>query len=159
MSESVLLLQILTSFNKLKIMSEVVLLLPNTDLLQDVEDYVLSLRRCKVIHFYGQPSETWITHLQDDTMSLGYMVIEQQTQSRKFDVNVTKWTVKWAHDQVSSSSHAGVICMSGWHVLTVINVWTKHDEHNYRLWGIRETDLIMKTWRKVSNVTRPWKLD
>jgi hypothetical protein len=118
-----------------------------------------SLRRCKVIHFYGQPSETWITHLQDDTMSLGCMVIEQQTQSRKFDVNVTKWTVKWAHDQVSSSSHAGVICMSGCHVLTVINVWTKHDEHNYRLWGIRETDLIMKTWRKVSNVTRPWKLD
>ena len=32
--------QILTAFNKLKIMSEVVLLLPNTDHLQQVEDYV-----------------------------------------------------------------------------------------------------------------------
>jgi hypothetical protein len=32
--------QILTAFNKLKIMSEVVLLLPNTDRLQQVEDYV-----------------------------------------------------------------------------------------------------------------------
>jgi uncharacterized protein (DUF1499 family) len=32
--------QILTAFNKLKIMSEVVLLLPNTDSLQQVEDYV-----------------------------------------------------------------------------------------------------------------------
>ena len=32
--------QILTSFNKSKIMSEVVLLLPNTNLLQQVKDYV-----------------------------------------------------------------------------------------------------------------------
>ena len=32
--------QILTAFNKLKIMSEVVLLLPNTDHFQQVEDYV-----------------------------------------------------------------------------------------------------------------------
>jgi hypothetical protein len=32
--------QILTAFNKSKIMSEVVLLLPNTNLLQQVKDYV-----------------------------------------------------------------------------------------------------------------------
>ena len=32
--------QILTAFNKLKIMSDVALLLPNTDRLQQVEDYV-----------------------------------------------------------------------------------------------------------------------
>jgi hypothetical protein len=38
--EVVLLLQILTAFNKLKIMSEVVLLLRNTDSFQQVEDYV-----------------------------------------------------------------------------------------------------------------------
>jgi hypothetical protein len=36
--------QILTAFNKFKIMSETVLLLPNTDRLQQVEDYVRGYR-------------------------------------------------------------------------------------------------------------------
>jgi hypothetical protein len=45
--------QILTSFNKLKIMSEVVLLLPNTDLLQQVEDYV---RDCTTSTKYWPPA-------------------------------------------------------------------------------------------------------
>ena len=48
--------QILTSFNKLKIMSEVVLLLLNTDLLQQVEDYV---RRCTTSTKYWPPSTSW----------------------------------------------------------------------------------------------------
>jgi hypothetical protein len=48
--------QILTSFNKLKIMSEVVLLLPNTDLLQQVKDYV---RRCTTSTKYWPPSTSW----------------------------------------------------------------------------------------------------
>ena len=48
--------QILTSFNKLKIMSEVVLLLPNTDLLQQVEDYV---RGCTTSTKYWPPSTSW----------------------------------------------------------------------------------------------------
>ena len=38
--------QILTGFNKVKIMSEMVLLLPNTDSLQQVEDYVGSCSTC-----------------------------------------------------------------------------------------------------------------
>ena len=48
--------QILTSFNKLKIMSEVVLLLPNTDLLQQVKDYV---RGCTTSTKYWPPSTSW----------------------------------------------------------------------------------------------------
>ena len=48
--------QILTSFNKLKIMSEVVLLLLNTDLLQQVEDYV---RGCTTSTKYWPPSTSW----------------------------------------------------------------------------------------------------
>jgi hypothetical protein len=47
--------QILTAINKLKIMSEVVLLLLNTDLLQQVEDY---LRGCTTTK-YWPPSESW----------------------------------------------------------------------------------------------------
>ena len=48
--------QILTSFNKLKIMSEVVLLLPNTDCLQHVEDYV---RGCSTSTKYWLPPTCW----------------------------------------------------------------------------------------------------
>jgi uncharacterized protein (DUF1499 family) len=48
--------QVLTAFNKLKIMSEVVLLLPNTDRLQQVEDYV---RGCPTSTKYWQPSTIW----------------------------------------------------------------------------------------------------
>ena len=48
--------QILTSFNKLKIMSEVVLLLLNTDLLQQVEDYV---RECTTSTKYWPLSTSW----------------------------------------------------------------------------------------------------
>ena len=48
--------QILTSFRKLKIMSEVVLLIPNTDLLQQVEDYV---RGCTTSAKYWTPSTSW----------------------------------------------------------------------------------------------------
>jgi hypothetical protein len=48
--------QILTTFNKLKIMSEVVLLLPNTDNLQQFEDYV---RGCPTSTKYWQPSTSW----------------------------------------------------------------------------------------------------
>ena len=48
--------QILTAFNKLKIMSEVVLLLPNTDRLQQVEDYV---RGCTTPTEYWLPSTSW----------------------------------------------------------------------------------------------------
>ena len=48
--------QILTSFNKLKIMSKVVLLLLNTDLLQQVEDYV---RDCTTSTKYWPPSTSW----------------------------------------------------------------------------------------------------
>jgi uncharacterized protein (DUF1499 family) len=48
--------QILTSFNKLKIMSEVVLPLPNTDLLQQVEDYV---RGCSTSTKYWLPPTSW----------------------------------------------------------------------------------------------------
>jgi uncharacterized protein (DUF1499 family) len=48
--------QILTAFNKLKIMSEVVLLLPNTDSLQQVEDYV---RGCSTSTKYWLPSTSW----------------------------------------------------------------------------------------------------
>ena len=48
--------QILTSFNKLKIMSDVVLLLLNTDLLQQVEDYV---RGCTTSTKYWPPSTSW----------------------------------------------------------------------------------------------------
>ena len=53
MSEVVQLYQILTSFNKLKIMSESVLLLPNTDLFQQVEDYI---RGCTTSTKYWPPS-------------------------------------------------------------------------------------------------------
>ena len=48
--------QILIAFNKLKIMSEVVLPLPNTDLLQHVEDYV---RGCSTSTKYWPPSTSW----------------------------------------------------------------------------------------------------
>jgi uncharacterized protein (DUF1684 family) len=48
--------QILTAFNKLKIMSEVVLLLPNTDHLQQDEDYV---RGCSTSTKYWPPSTRW----------------------------------------------------------------------------------------------------
>jgi uncharacterized protein (DUF1499 family) len=48
--------QILTAFNKLKIMSEVVLLLPNTDCLQQDEDYV---RGCSTSTKYWLPSTSW----------------------------------------------------------------------------------------------------
>ena len=48
--------QILTSFRKLKIMSEVVLLIPNTDLLQQVEDYV---RECTTSTKYWPLSTSW----------------------------------------------------------------------------------------------------
>jgi hypothetical protein len=47
---------ILTTFNKLKIMSEVILLLPNTDRLKQVEDYV---RGCSISAKYWQPSTSW----------------------------------------------------------------------------------------------------
>ena len=48
--------QILTAFNKLKIMSEDVLLLQNTDNLQQIEDYV---RDCSTSTKYWQPSTSW----------------------------------------------------------------------------------------------------
>jgi uncharacterized protein (DUF1499 family) len=48
--------QMLTAFNKMKIMSEVVLLLPNTDRLQQVEDYV---RGCATSTEYWPPSTSW----------------------------------------------------------------------------------------------------
>jgi hypothetical protein len=48
--------QILTAFNMLRIMSEVVLLLPNTDQPQQVEDYV---RGCTTSSEYWQPSTGW----------------------------------------------------------------------------------------------------
>jgi hypothetical protein len=48
--------QILTTFNKLKIMSEVVLLLSNTDHLQQVEDYV---RGCITSTKYWPQSTSW----------------------------------------------------------------------------------------------------
>ena len=48
--------QILTAFNKLRIMSEVVLLLPNTDSLQPVEDYV---RGYTTSTKYWLPSTNW----------------------------------------------------------------------------------------------------
>jgi len=48
--------QILTAFNKLKIMSEFVLLLPNTDHLQQVED---SARDCTTSTKYWPPSTSW----------------------------------------------------------------------------------------------------
>ena len=48
--------QILTAFNKLTIISEVVLLLPNTDSLQQVDDYV---RGCTTSTKYWQPSTSW----------------------------------------------------------------------------------------------------
>jgi hypothetical protein len=48
--------QILTAFNKLTIMSDVVLLLPNTDSLQQTDDYV---RCCTTSTKYWQPSTTW----------------------------------------------------------------------------------------------------
>jgi hypothetical protein len=48
--------QILTVFNKLKIMSEVVLLLPNTDHFQQVEDY---FRRCSTSTKYWLSSGSW----------------------------------------------------------------------------------------------------
>jgi hypothetical protein len=47
--------QILIAFNKLKIMSEVVLLLPNTDRLQQVEDYIRGCTTTK----YWSPSTSW----------------------------------------------------------------------------------------------------
>ena len=47
---------ILTDFSKLRIMSEVVLLLPNTDSLQQVEDYV---RGCSTSTKYWQTSASW----------------------------------------------------------------------------------------------------
>jgi len=56
MSEVVLLLPILTPFNKLNILSEVVLLLSNTDRLQQVEDYV---RGCSTSTKYWPPSTSW----------------------------------------------------------------------------------------------------
>ena len=56
MSEVVLLQQILTAYNKLKIMSEVVLLLRNADSLHQVEDYV---RGCSTSTKYWQPSAIW----------------------------------------------------------------------------------------------------
>ena len=48
--------QILTAFNKLKIMSEVALLLPNTDRPQQVEDYV---RGCTTSSEYWPTSTSW----------------------------------------------------------------------------------------------------
>jgi hypothetical protein len=48
--------EILTTFKKLKIMSEVVLLLRNTDNLQQVEDHV---RGCSTSTKYWQPSASW----------------------------------------------------------------------------------------------------
>jgi uncharacterized protein (DUF1499 family) len=48
--------QILTAFNKLKIMSEVVRLLPNTDRPQQVEGYV---RGCTTSTKYWPPSISW----------------------------------------------------------------------------------------------------
>jgi hypothetical protein len=49
--------QILTAYNKLKFMSEVVLLLSNTDRLQQVEDYV---RGCTTSSEYWPTSTGWI---------------------------------------------------------------------------------------------------
>jgi hypothetical protein len=48
--------QILTAFNKLTIISDVVLLLPNTDSLQQADDYI---RCCTTSTKYWQPSTTW----------------------------------------------------------------------------------------------------
>ena len=48
--------QILTTFNKLKIISDVVLLLPNTDCLQEVEDYV---RGCSISTKYWLSAGSW----------------------------------------------------------------------------------------------------
>jgi hypothetical protein len=48
--------QIVTAFNKLKIMSEVALLLANTDRPQQVEDYV---RGCSTSSKYWPPSISW----------------------------------------------------------------------------------------------------
>jgi phage terminase large subunit-like protein len=48
--------QILTTFNRLKIMSEVVLLLPNTVCLQQAEDYV---RGCTTSTKYCPSSTSW----------------------------------------------------------------------------------------------------
>ena len=50
--------QILTTFNKLKIMSEVVLLLANTDRPQQVEDYV---RSCTTKYWRLQQVEDYVT--------------------------------------------------------------------------------------------------
>ena len=49
--------QILTAFNQLRIMSEVILLLPNTDCLLQIEDYV---KGCSTSTKYGPPSTSWI---------------------------------------------------------------------------------------------------
>ena len=48
--------QILTTFNKLKMISEVILLLPNTDRLQQIEDYV---RGYTTSTKYWPPSINW----------------------------------------------------------------------------------------------------
>ena len=48
--------QILTAFNQLRIMSEVILLLPNTDCLLQIEDYV---KGCSTSTKYGPPSTSW----------------------------------------------------------------------------------------------------
>ena len=48
--------QIMTAFNKLNIMSEAVLLLPNTDHHQQVEDYI---KGCTTSTKYWPPSARW----------------------------------------------------------------------------------------------------
>ena len=48
--------QTLTLFQKLKLMSECVLLLPNTDYLQQIEDYI---RGCTISTKYWQPENIW----------------------------------------------------------------------------------------------------
>jgi hypothetical protein len=48
--------QIMRAFNKLKIMPEDVLSLPNSESLQQVEDYV---RGCSISTKYWEPSTSW----------------------------------------------------------------------------------------------------
>ena len=72
-------------------------------------------------------------------LSLGGIVIEKP----KFNDVSKPW--KWGQGQVT---HAWLTC-------TLHDQWTKWGEP--RLYGKGETDLIMKTWHKFNEVSRPWK--
>jgi hypothetical protein len=95
--------QILTTFNKMTIMSEVVLLLPNTDRLQQVEDYVIG---CSTSTKYRSSSTCWRLYQR-----LSYFYQEQP---------LTKSSICWRRSVFGRSRTTSDIIFN---LLKTVSIW------------------------------------